>query len=52
MTILMSAKPPKAEVSLSRFDVRYVPKGDIDGSPTQLDRRIADTSDNAAPRAA
>ena len=29
MTILMSAKPPKAEVSLSRFDVRYVPTADI-----------------------
>jgi len=25
----MSVKPPKAEVSLSRFDVRYVPKADI-----------------------
>jgi hypothetical protein len=28
-TILMSVKPPKAEVRLSRFDVRYVPKGDM-----------------------
>ena len=28
-TFVMSVKPPKAEVSLSRFDVRYVPKGEI-----------------------
>ena len=30
-TILMSVKPPKAEVSLSRFDVRYVPLAEVAG---------------------
>ena len=28
-TILMSVIPPKAEVSLSRFDVRYVPLAEV-----------------------
>ena len=28
-TILMSVMPPKAEVSLSRFGVRYVPQADM-----------------------
>ncbi len=35
-TILMSVNPPKAEVSLSRFDVRFAPKGDIHSSPRSL----------------
>ena len=34
-TILISVKPPIAEVSLSRFDVRYVPQPDIQASAVQ-----------------